>query len=82
MIKNGEYDFPSPYWDDISEMAKDLIRSLMVVDPSKRLNAQQILEHQWISGDSTPRKELPNVTEKIREFNAKRRFKVSTPRPN
>lgn len=40
MIKNGEYDFPSPYWDDISDMAKDLIRSLLVVDPSKRLNAQ------------------------------------------
>ena len=76
MIKRGEYDFPSPYWDDISDMAKDLIKSLLVVDPSKRLNAKQILEHTWVAGDSTPRTELTNVTEKIREFNARRKFKV------
>jgi hypothetical protein len=34
MIKNGQYEFPSPYWDDISDMAKGLIRQLLVVDPS------------------------------------------------
>jgi hypothetical protein len=39
MIKRGEFDFPSPYWDDISDMAKELIRSLLQVDPVKRLNA-------------------------------------------
>jgi hypothetical protein len=39
MIKRGEFDFPSPYWDDISDMAKELIRALLQVDPVKRLNA-------------------------------------------
>lgn len=81
-IKTGTFEFPSPYWDDISDMAKELIKSLLVVDPSKRLNAQEILDHPWVSGDSTPRTELPNVTEKIREFNAMRRFKVSLPIPH
>ena len=76
MIKSGTFEFPSPYWDDISDMAKELIKSLLVVDPSKRLNAQEILDHPWVSGDATPRTELPNVFDKIREFNAKRKFKV------
>jgi hypothetical protein len=39
MIKKCEYDFPSPYFDDVSDMAKDLIRNLLVADPSKRYNA-------------------------------------------
>jgi hypothetical protein len=36
-IKAGAYDFPSPYWDDVSEDARDLVRQLLVVDPAKRL---------------------------------------------
>ena len=39
MIKKCEYEFPSPYWDDISDLAKDLIKSLLVPDPASRLNA-------------------------------------------
>jgi len=75
MIKKGEYEFPSPYWDDISDSAKDLISNLLIVDPSQRLNADSILMHPWIKGDDTPRKELINVTENIRKYNAHRRFK-------
>lgn len=93
MIKKGQYDFPSPQWDDISSYgwayipfslklklffwtAKDLIKNLLQVDPKKRYNADQILKHPWIVGDVTPRKSLPIVTTKIKEFNAKRRLKV------
>jgi calcium/calmodulin-dependent protein kinase I len=74
-IKKGAYDFPSPTWDDISDYAKDLIKKLLVVDPAKRLNAEGILKHPWIVGDVTPRKNLPTVTAKIKEFNARRRLK-------
>jgi len=56
MIKNCQFDFPSPYWDDVSDVAKDLIKSLLVRDPSKRLNAEQLLAHPWVIGDGTPRK--------------------------
>lgn len=62
MIKKCEYEFPSPYWDDISDSAKDLIKSLLVPDPSKRLNADAILAHPWVTGTATPRVDLPNVT--------------------
>lgn len=76
MIKNVQFDFPSPYWDDVSDMAKDLIKSLLVKDPKKRLTAEQLLEHPWVSGVATPRVSLPNVTQQIKEFNARRKLKV------
>ncbi len=78
IIKKGEFDFPSPYWDEISDLAKDLIKKLLVVEPSERLSAEKILEHPWVVGEKTPRKNLPQLTSKIREFNAKRKFRVKT----
>lgn len=76
IIKKGEVEFPSPYFDQISDLAKDLIKKILCVDPVKRLDADKILLHPWIVGEKTPRKNLPNVTNKIREFNAKRKFRV------
>ena len=57
-------------------IAKDLIKRLLVTDPNKRLNADGILKHPWIVGDVTPRKNLPSVTKKIKEMNARRKFRV------
>ena len=77
MIKNCTYDFPSPYWDDISDVAKDLIKSLLVREPTQRLDADKLLAHPWIVGEGTPRKELPSVTQQMKDFNARRKFKVN-----
>ena len=38
-IKNGIFDFPSPYWDTVSEVAKDMVRRLLTVDPEQRAYA-------------------------------------------
>ncbi len=51
LIKNGHYEFPSPYWDNVSREAKDLIRNLLVIDHTQRLTAEQILQHPWLSGN-------------------------------
>lgn len=52
-IKRADYDMPSPYWDKISPDAKDLVKSLLVADPKRRLTAEKVLQHRWISsGDS------------------------------
>lgn len=34
-IKKCEYTFPSPYWDNISDEAKNCIQGLLQVEPSK-----------------------------------------------
>lgn len=51
-IKKGKYDFPTPPWDSLSNEAKDIIRHLLVVDPSKRWTCEQLLKHPWILGET------------------------------
>ncbi|KAF7246603.1 Calcium/calmodulin-dependent protein kinase type 1D [Varanus komodoensis] len=46
-ILKAEYEFDSPYWDDISESAKDFIRNLMEKDPNKRYTCEQAARHPW-----------------------------------
>jgi len=45
-----QFAFQSPYWDPISDSAKDLVRHMLVVDPKQRYNTQQVLEHPWVMG--------------------------------
>lgn len=52
-IKKGLYSFPSPYWDGISEEAKDLVQRLLTVDPLKRAKAIDVKNHPWITSNST-----------------------------
>lgn len=48
-IKTGQYDFPSPEWDNVSNDAKTLISSMLSVDPSTRLTINEIVKHKWIA---------------------------------
>lgn len=48
-ICTGEFDFDDPAWDNISDLAKDLIRKLIVVDPAKRFTTDQLLAHPWVT---------------------------------
>ena len=77
-IKAGQFEFPSPYWDQISEPAKDLIRNCLKVNPRERFGAAQIQEHEWMTSRNTPRVDMPEVSDKIREFNARRRLQKSS----
>jgi serine/threonine protein kinase len=72
----GRFEFPSPYWDDVSDSAKDLIRHLLVVSQDKRYTAQEALNHPWIAGNAASSKQIPGVLSKIKEFNAHRKLKV------
>ena len=51
-IKKGNYDAEDPIWDGISTDAKDIVAKLLTVDASKRLSAQQALQHPWVQGKS------------------------------
>lgn len=35
-------------WAHVSALARDLVARLLVLDPNKRLSAQQVLEHPWL----------------------------------
>ncbi|XP_052780146.1 calcium/calmodulin-dependent protein kinase type 1-like [Mya arenaria] len=51
-ILRAEFEFDSPYWDDISESAKEFIRNLMCKDPKKRFTCKQAIAFPWISGNT------------------------------
>ncbi|KDN40874.1 Pkinase-domain-containing protein [Tilletiaria anomala UBC 951] len=46
-VAKGYYTFLSPWWDDISASAKDLITHLLCVDPRKRYTIDEFLAHPW-----------------------------------
>ncbi|XP_039267676.2 serine/threonine-protein kinase DCLK3-like isoform X2 [Styela clava] len=56
IIQLGEYEFLSPYWDSISDAAKDLIFKLLVVDTKRRYTAEQVLQHPWIKSEGSCKK--------------------------
>lgn len=47
-VARGQYTFLSPWWDDISKPAQDLVSHLLTVDPERRYTIQQFLNHPWI----------------------------------
>ncbi|KAG0178901.1 hypothetical protein DFQ28_003713 [Apophysomyces sp. BC1034] len=48
-VARGRFTFLSPWWDPVSDSAKDLISNLLCVDPSKRYTISQFLSHPWIT---------------------------------
>jgi len=52
-IKGGQYSFPSPYWDNISSDAKDLVSKLLTVNPKKRANYKEVVSHSWLKNKLT-----------------------------
>ncbi|KAH8266748.1 hypothetical protein KR026_000075 [Drosophila bipectinata] len=48
-IRTGQYDFPDPEWTNVSQAAKDLIKGMLNVDPSKRLRIQDVIRNNWIA---------------------------------
>ncbi|WYZ35404.1 hypothetical protein EsH8_X_000051 [Colletotrichum jinshuiense] len=47
-IKSGRFDYPSPYWDSVGDIALDLIDSMLVVNPEQRYRVEQCLSHPWM----------------------------------
>ncbi|KAI1433887.1 CAMK/CAMK1 protein kinase [Xylaria sp. CBS 124048] len=71
-VAKGQFTFLSPWWDDISKSAQDLISHLLTVDPDKRYSIKEFLAHPWIRGsDLLPRDERRLLDpERIRAFDA------------
>lgn len=53
-VARGQYTFLSPWWDDISKPAQDLVSHLLTVDPEKRYDINQFLDHPWIREANEP----------------------------
>ncbi|XP_062849347.1 calcium/calmodulin-dependent protein kinase 1Db [Trichomycterus rosablanca] len=75
-ILKTEYEFDSPYWDDISDSAKHFISNLMQKDPEKRFTCDEALRHPWIAGDTALCKNIhESVSRQIKKNFAKAKWK-------
>ena len=71
--------FHEEYWGSVSKDAKDLISSMLTVDPRKRISAKQALSNSWITGSDAKlaAMDLGKNLEEFKKFNAKRKFKAA-----
>ncbi|KAK1245673.1 hypothetical protein MKX07_004742 [Trichoderma sp. CBMAI-0711] len=70
-VAKGQYTFLSPWWDEISSSAKDLISHLLTVDPDKRYTIREFLAHPWIQEvGPTPRDEKAPGMVPLKQFTA------------
>lgn len=57
--------------------AKDLIQRLLVVEPSKRYSADQVLAHPWVAAtDGSGAHDISRALLEMKKFNAKRKFRA------
>ncbi|XP_041482515.1 peripheral plasma membrane protein CASK-like [Lytechinus variegatus] len=84
MITKGRYNMKPRQWDHISGDAKDLIRSMLCVDPRQRITVEEALAHPWLRvGPPTPTERdkfapkihLLETVEELKKFNARRKLK-------
>jgi len=67
-IRESHVTFPEEQWAGISSEAKDLIRKLLEKDSSRRLTAEEVLCHPWITSEgSTLVLHTPRVLNKHQE---------------
>lgn len=78
-IRAGDYEFHEEYWGAVSDDAKDLISSLLTVNPAKRLSAARALENKWITSDGTDLADvdLGKNLDQLKNFNAERKFRAA-----
>ncbi|KAL6327045.1 hypothetical protein AAG906_013791 [Vitis piasezkii] len=78
MIIAGDFSFYEKTWKNISSSAKQLISSLLTVDPERRPTAQQLLQHPWVMGDSAKQDQMDaEIVSRLQSFNARRKFRAA-----
>ncbi|XP_040844909.1 serine/threonine-protein kinase 33 isoform X1 [Ochotona curzoniae] len=68
LIRKGELRFEDPVWDSVSENAKSVLRQLTKVDPAHRITAKELLDSQWLTGNTLASGRPYNVLEMMKEW--------------
>nr|XP_056707628.1 serine/threonine-protein kinase 33 [Euleptes europaea] len=68
IIKKGELHYEHSVWKSVSEAAKHVLQLLMKVDPAHRITANELLDNQWITGETDIQRPC-NVLELMKKWN-------------
>ncbi|KJE94315.1 calcium/calmodulin-dependent protein kinase I [Capsaspora owczarzaki ATCC 30864] len=72
-IMKGKFAYDPSYWSTISDSAKDVISSMLIVDPNRRLTADQVLAHPWVSGKTARDVNLSDsISQNLKSFSSGR----------
>eukprot|EP01018_Ginkgo_biloba_P037986 Gb_12056 [translate_table: standard] len=78
LILAGDFNFDEHTWKTVSSSAKQLISSLLAVDPQRRPTAKELLLHPWVRGDSAKQEPMDvEVVSRLQSFNARRKFRAA-----
>ena len=85
-ILTCNYTFRHKIWSEISQEAKDLINSLLELEPNKRLSAKDALKHPWFklfnvdsfSNKKLNEKNLITIIKNISEFRTEQKLQQAT----
>ena len=79
IILKGTYKMPEKTWKPISDGAKDLVSKLIVVDPTARLSAAEVLEHPWVQKQnlqSLSGRSLSLTVNRLKDASARNKLKL------
>jgi len=48
-IRGGQYEFPKPEWNNVTDDCKNLIKGCLKTNPDERPNIDQVIENKWIA---------------------------------
>lgn len=82
-VMEGKYKMEGEEWKNISIQAKDLLKKMLTVNPTKRISATEAMKHVWLTKVF---KEIENVDhnyfklvlKNIKNFNSKEKFQQAT----
>ncbi|XP_014855485.1 PREDICTED: serine/threonine-protein kinase 33 isoform X1 [Poecilia mexicana] len=67
-IMRKQVKFTQPIWATVSDGGKYVLTCLLKTDPAYRLSAHQLLDHPWITGDTTVPLGPSNVLEMMKHY--------------
>ena len=78
-IVMGRYAFEEEGWAHVSEPAKDLVRQLLVTNPSKRLTSREAMASPWMRqrGNMLAKNNLQYTSQRLKGFNARLKLRAS-----
>jgi len=74
-IKKGQYDFPDPYWSEISKEAKDVVTGLLNINVKKRWTPDKLLSTAWVVGSASTETFTENYATQIKLTTYKKKLR-------